>query len=109
MKNVSKDYSIIVISILRVKDYCGKDCEPYWEYASYDIYSGSFSTGYPCFSNIKQAIKFDSIEDAEQKFDKWWRDFVHGHSSYRANYDMSTLGIRELKLNTVQEKHLIAV
>ena len=104
--NLSENNSIFVISIKRVRDYLGNKCEPYSEYASYDRYAGSFSTGYPCFDRIEHAITFDSIEDAEQKFEKWWKDFVYGHSNYAKDYDISTLCIRELKLNTVSEKML---
>lgn len=106
MRDMHKGEPVFVISILRVGDYCGNNCEPYWEFASYDNYAGSFSTGYPCFDGLMHAITFDSTEDAEQKFEKWWKDFVYGHSNYTKDYDISTLGIRELKLDTVSEKLL---
>ena len=40
MKDMHKGEPIFVISILRVRDYCGNNCEPYWEFASYDNYAG---------------------------------------------------------------------
>lgn len=38
-----------VISIKRVRNYSGEECEPYWEYASYDRYAGAMSLGVSLF------------------------------------------------------------
>ena len=99
--------SVLVIAVLRIRDYSNKECEPYWEFASYDQYAGSFSSGYPCFdNNLVHAITFKNVADAEDRFKRWWKDYVLGHSGYDRSYDMSTLCIKELKLETVSEKHL---
>lgn len=99
MKN--KDNAMYVISILRVRDYSGNKCEPYWEYASYDTHAGSLSTGYPCFDSLTYANHYSSVEDAEDQFPKWWEDFVYGHSTrYKQDYDIKSLGIRKVIFNT---------
>ena len=90
-----------VISILRVKDYAGNTCEPYWEYASYDNYAGSMSSGYPCFSDVLgHAEIYSSVEEAEEKFGKWWDEFTSGCSNYRSKYDIKSLGIRKIIFST---------
>lgn len=90
-----------VISILRVKDYAGNDCEPYWEYASYDNYAGGMSSGFPCFSSVLgHAERYSSVKEAEEKFNKWWDGFTYGCSDYRSKYDIKSLGIRKMVFNT---------
>ncbi len=91
-----------VISVLRVKDYTGNDCEPYWEYASYDRYAGGMSSGFPCFSSVLgHAERYSSVKEAEEKFPDWWKGFTYGGSDeYRRNYDLKSLGIRKMVFNT---------
>ena len=90
-----------VISILRVKDYKGDNCEPYWEYASYDNYAGSMSSGYACFSSVLgQAEKYSSVEEAEEKFSKWWDELTSVFRNYRSKYDIESLGIRKMIFST---------
>lgn len=91
-----------VISIKRVKNYVGEKLEtPEWEYASYDRYAGSMSSGYPCFDGfIGHAIRFASVEEAEKEFPKWFKDFAYGHSRYQEDYDMDSLAIRKITFVT---------
>ena len=99
--------SSYVISIQRVTSYTGKKLDtPEWEYAQYDNYAGSFSTGYPCFSSLLHAIKFNSVEEAE----KWFKE----EKKYLTpildrNYNLSSLGIRkmEIKFTTVENIKMI--
>ena len=86
-----------VISIKRIKDYSGNvlpDNEHFWEYAQYDDHAGSFSTGYPCFSDEYHAKTFVSVEEAE----KWWNDnkkYMFYGCRESSKYDITTLAIRE--------------
>ena len=93
--------SSYIISIQRVTSYTGKKLDnPEWEYAQYDNYAGSFSTGYPCFGSLLHAIKFNSVKEAEKWFEeeKTYLDF-NGR-----NYNLSSLGIRkmEIKFTTME-------
>ena len=92
--------SSYVISIQRVTSYTGKKLDtPEWEYAQYD--TGSFSTGYPCFSSLLHAIKFNSVEEAE----KWFKEEKkYLTSMLDKNYNLSSLGIRkvEVKFTTMK-------
>lgn len=92
-----RDY---VISIKRIRDYSGNLAEPYWEYASYDRYAGAMSSGYPVFDHLAHAVSFDSIEEAEEAFPNWWKNFVYGNSNYEQEYDISTLAIRKINFST---------
>ena len=89
-----------VISIKRVRNYSGEECEPYWEYTSYDRYAGALSSGYPCFDHLNHAIKYNSVKEAEESFKSWWSGFVYGHRNYHLDYDISTLAIRKITFNT---------
>lgn len=90
-----------VISILRVKDSFGNDCEPYWEYASYDRYVGSVSSGFPCFSSeLGHAERYSSVKEAEEKFIDWWKWFTYSRKNYQRYYDLESLGIRKMVFNT---------
>ena len=87
-----------VISIKRIKSYGTNetlpDNEQYWEYAAYDRYAGSFSTGYPCFGFEWHAESFQSVEEAE----KWWNaneEYMFDGYNKKSCYDISTLAIRE--------------
>ena len=92
--------SSYVISIQRVTSYTGKKLDtPEWEYAQYDNYAGSFSTGYPCFSSLLHAIKFNSVEEAEE-----WLYKNKKYLGLDKNYNLSSLGIRkmEIKFTTME-------
>lgn len=89
-----------VVSVKRVRDYNGEECEPYWEYASYDRYAGAMSSGCPCFDYLNHAITYDSVEEAEEKFKYWWKYYIQGHSNFQRNYDASTLAIRKINFST---------
>ena len=98
--------SSYVISIQRVTSYTGKKLDaPELEYAQYDNYAGSFSTGYPCFGSLLHAIKFNSVEEAEKWFaeEKTYLDFDS------RNYNLSSLGIRkmEIKFTTMENIKMI--
>lgn len=94
-----------VISIKRIKDYQGKPLEtPEWEYAGYDRYSGSMSTGYPCFTNyLGYAEKFKSAEAAKETLPKWIKDFMYPTKSLDNAYDWSSLAIRKIVFHTVEK------
>lgn len=77
-----------VIAIKEVRNYCGQPTET-WVFAQYDDHSGSFSTGYPIFSYEHHAIVFDSVEKAEE----WWNRNSKDIAFDR--YDLSTLGVYE--------------
>ena len=98
--------SSYVISIQRVTSYTGKKLDtPEWEYAQYDN-AGSFSTGYPCFSSLLHAIKFNSVEEAE----KWFKEEKEYLTSMLdRNYNLSSLGIRkmEIKFTTMENIKMI--
>lgn len=106
LANLSEEKSVFVISVKRVRNCWGDKCEPYWEYTSYDNYAGAMSSGYPCFDRLNHAITYDSMKDAEEKFKKWWRTFRSANSNIAERYDLSTLGVREMRLSTLQEKAL---
>ena len=81
-----------VMSVKRTKNYIGNQLaegNQYWEYAQYDNYAGSFSTGYPRFGSERYAETFDSIEKA--------REWFYEESQYLKdnNHDWTTLAIRE--------------
>lgn len=101
--------SSYIISIQRVTSYTGKKLDnPEWQYAQYDNYAGSFSTGYPCFGSLEHAIKFNSVKEAE----KWFEENKRYISSYYLggkNYNLSSLGIRkmEIKFTTMENIKMI--
>lgn len=84
-----------VVSIKRIRDHTGEQLaedKQYWEYASYDRYAGSFSTGYPCFSGINHAENFETVEKAKE----WWEGFKkYTTNRYEKDYDFSTVAVRK--------------
>lgn len=87
-----------VLSIKRVKDIFGEEMiDPEWEYATYDNFSGSMSSGYPIFAGFSHAISFPTTEAAE----KWFKE----NSQYinLSSYDKSTLAVRKLIFETVKQ------
>lgn len=92
-----------VVSIKRTRDCTGEllsEDKQYWEYASYDRYAGSFSTGYPCFGSLNHAEKFENEGQAKE----WWeksKNFVT--SRMEIDYDFSTLAIRKMVFAKVCE------
>lgn len=99
--------SSYIISIQRVTSYTGKKLDnPEWEYAQYDNYAGSFSTGYPCFGSLLHAIKFNSVEEAEKWFEE---EKEYLTPRLNKNYNLSSLGIRkmEIKFTTVENIKMI--
>ena len=94
-----------VISIKRIKDYQGKPLEtPEWEYAGYDRYSGSMSTGYPCFTSyIGHASTFKSVNDAKEILPKWIKDFMYPTHTLNDSYDWSSLAIRKIVFHTADK------
>ena len=84
-----------VISIKRIKNYLGNSLSPdeqYFEYAGYDKWSGSMSTGYPVFLDEGHAHTFRTVEDAKN----WWVLNNKDMLSNRYNYDYNTLAIRKV-------------
>lgn len=73
--------------------------EQYYQYAQYDNYAGSFSTGYPVFGDICHAIRFPSIADAEKWLSENQRD-LHLRSH---EYDFSSLCILEERYEEVKK------
>lgn len=86
-----------MIGMKRVKDYKNAiltEEKQRYEYAQYDNYAGSFSTGYPVFGDELHAIKFDSIEKAKE----WWeKNEIYMSPPYidYGKYDVKTLGVME--------------
>lgn len=94
-----------IISIKRIKDYNGKPLsEPEWEYASYDRYAGSMSTGYPCFTScIGYANKFKSADAARESLSDWLKDFMYPTKRLDDSYDWSSLAIRKIVFHTIEK------
>lgn len=87
-----------ILSIKRVKDIFGKELSSSeWEYASYDNFSGSMSSGYPIFANLYHAIIFSSPESAEEWFKK--------NSQYinLSCYDRTSLAVRKIVFKTIKK------
>lgn len=83
-----------LLSMKRIKDYGGNlfDTEKqHYEYASYDIYASSRSTGYPVFDDYRpHAIEFKSVWEAIE-----WRNVNKRYISSLCRYDLSTLAVRK--------------
>lgn len=88
-----------VISIKRTKDPCTDSDMSEWEYFQYDC-----SSRYPFFgSTLSYARKYITVEEAEKAF----RENKGNMLGFNAKeYDMSTLGIREVKYVFKTEKLL---
>lgn len=87
-----------VLSIKRVRDIFGEGLIiPEWEYATYDNFSGSMSSGYPIFAGLHHALRFNTPEAAEQWFEK--------NSQYinLSNYDKTSLAVRKMVFKTVKK------
>lgn len=88
-----------VISVKRTKDPCTVVTVPEWEYFQYDSLSG-----YPCFGvSLSLARKYVTVDEAEKAFQRIKGDILDFSSD---EYDMSTLGIREVKYVFKTEKLL---
>lgn len=88
---------VYVISIKKVKDYDGKDLpveKQEFKYFQYDRYSGSMSTGYPCFGYNCHAEHFASVEDAINCFNQNF-DALQSMVNLE-RYDLSTLAVRKV-------------
>ena len=75
-----------------------------WEenYAGFDSYSGSYSTGYPCWlSNIHHAKHFKSIDEAE----KFLKDNFHSEWLLSKTHEEG----ERIKANTLCIKKIEAV
>ena len=95
---------IYVISAQRLISYTGKKLEnPEWEYAQYDDFGG-YASGYPCLGSLYHAIKFNSVEEAEE-----WLYKNKKYLGLDKNYNLSSLGIRkmEIKFTTVENIKMI--
>lgn len=89
-----------VISIKRIKNYSGENLKPedqYYQYAGYDIHSGSMSTGYPIFLDECKALRFKTVDDAKN----WWKVNSKDMLNNQNCYDYNTLVIREVVYRTV--------
>lgn len=73
--------------------------EQFYQYAQYDNHAGSFSTGYPIFGDIQYAIRFLSIEEAENWLYENQRD-LHLHNRI---YDFRSLCVMEEKYEEVKK------
>lgn len=88
-----KDSKVYVISVEYKADY---EEEYGWRYAAVDLYAGSFSSGYPIWSDYDaHARTFATMEEAEE----WWnhnKGFLR-RSILDSNADIipDTLSIRE--------------
>lgn len=89
-----------VISIKRLKDYCGNTLnKPEWEYATFDNFSGCISSGYPIFGSLNRAVIFSTMESAKE----WANDNLKYINV--SNYDLSSLAIRKIYFKTVDQLH----
>lgn len=83
-----------LLSIKRICDLFGEQLNArnqHYEYASYDIYASSKSTGEPVFDHYRpHAIEFKSIFEVI----KWW-DINKRYISDLYCYDLSTLAVRK--------------
>lgn len=87
-----------IISIKRVMDIFGTVMDkPEWEYACYDNFSGSMSTGYPIFSSLNRGIQFHTKEEAKE-----WIEKALPYIDM-SRYDRSSLAIRKIVFKTVQK------
>lgn len=87
-----------VLSVKRIKDCFNHSLEtPEWVYAQYDNHAGSFSTGYPIFSNRNYAIVFKTVEEAKEWYDKN-KTYLEGELNH---CDRSTLAVRKEVYKTV--------
>lgn len=77
-----------VIAIKQIRDYYGNPTEK-WLFAQYDDHCGSYSSGYPIFSDEHHAITFNSVKEAQE----WWN---RNSKDIRLDkYDLSTLSVYE--------------
>lgn len=90
---------MFVISIKRLFDYSGTKLDkPEYEYFGYDRYAGSFSTGYPTWMNISQAVKFDTAEQAK----KIYMDNLKIITCSWSQYQRDSIRICEVKFKPVE-------
>ena len=87
-----------VIAVKRIRDYFNEPTEK-WEYAQFDNYSGSFSTGYPVFGSECHATTFDSVELAEDWLKRFTKDI-----RFNNDYDLLTLNVYERTYKEVESK-----
>lgn len=79
-----------VISVKQIKNCMGESIPAEWVYAHRDVYSGPFSTGYPIFGSFRNAIMFESEEEATG----WFKQ----NAPYMnfSSYDINSLNITKL-------------
>lgn len=79
-----------VISVKQIKNLFGETIPAEWVYAHLDIYSGPLSSGHPVFGSFRNAIMFESEEEATEWFKKNapYMDF--------SSYDINSLNITKL-------------
>lgn len=89
-----------ILSIKRVKNTFGKPLDtPEWEYAGYDNFSGSFSTGYPIFTGLYHASRFSTVDEAKDWYTRN-KDYIYDGMN---QYDLSTLAVRKIIFKTVEK------
>lgn len=76
------------------------------EFAQYDSYSGSFSTGYPCFGSSVHAMKFDTHEKALNWWKKEKKYLINALRNPNMQYDISTLAIHKIKISYTEVEKL---
>lgn len=88
---------VYVISIKRVRDYDPYPekkllAKPVWEYASFDRYAGSMSSGLPVFDSYRpHAHEFRSVEAAKE----WWINNKRYILERPEDFDLSSVAIRK--------------
>ena len=94
-----------VISIKRITDYSLEHKpleEPEWEYLGFDRYSGSFSTGYPCwmtFNSCETRKTFEEIMELWEHVNKSSNLYINNPK----DYDMNSLAIRKVSFKPVKK------
>ena len=94
-----------VISIKRITDYSLEHKplkEPEWEYLGFDKYSGSFSTGYPCWTNLNNCEKRETWEEIMKLWESVSKNNVNTYLKYSYGYDMSSLAIRKISFKPIK-------
>lgn len=95
-----------VISIKRITDYSLEQKlleEPEWQYLGFDRYSGSFSTGYPCWMDIDNCEKRETLEEIMKLWESVSKNGVNNYLKYSCGYDMSSLAIRKVSFKPVKK------
>ena len=77
--------------------------KPEWGYLGFDRYSGSFSTGYPCWTNLNNCEKRETLEEIMKLWESVSKDNVNAYLKYSNGYDMSSIAIRKVSFKPVKK------